>query len=139
MAIKSHRFNNELLPPPRRLCNRRCLSVCLLATLRKNFRTDLHEIFREGCQWTSDQTIKFWLRSESRIRIRIQIRIATLVRRALAEVCVVPLLVVVQEFSHQILDGYLSRIHLVRLLIGGYRKGAVSFENAAVLRLKSTR
>jgi len=26
-----------------------CLSVvCLLATLRKNFRTDLHEIFREG-------------------------------------------------------------------------------------------
>ena len=24
-----------------------CLSVCLLATLRKNFRTDLHEIFRE--------------------------------------------------------------------------------------------
>ena len=25
-----------LLPPPRRICNRRCLSVCLLATLRKN-------------------------------------------------------------------------------------------------------
>jgi len=25
-----------------------CLSVGLLATLRKNFRTDLHEIFREG-------------------------------------------------------------------------------------------
>jgi len=25
-----------------------CLSVCLLATLRKSFRTDLPEIFREG-------------------------------------------------------------------------------------------
>ena len=25
-----------------------CLSVCLLATLHKNFQTDLHEIFREG-------------------------------------------------------------------------------------------
>ena len=24
-----------------------CLFVCLLATLRKNFRTDLHEIFRK--------------------------------------------------------------------------------------------
>jgi len=24
------------------------LSVCLLATLRKNFETDLHDIFREG-------------------------------------------------------------------------------------------
>ena len=41
-----------LLPPPRRL---RfvivCMSVCLLATLRKNFPSDLHEIFGEGWQW----------------------------------------------------------------------------------------
>jgi len=37
-----------------------CLSVCLLATLRKIFRTDLHENFREG--W---QMIKFWWRSGS--------------------------------------------------------------------------
>jgi len=37
-----------------------CLSVCLFATLRKNFRNmDLHEIFREDWQWTSEQTIKF--------------------------------------------------------------------------------
>ena len=43
-----------LLPPPRRIRNRRCLSVCLLATLRKNFRTDLHEIFRENWQWITD-------------------------------------------------------------------------------------
>jgi len=39
-----------------------CLSVCLLATLRKNFRTDLHEIFREGWQWANEQVIKFWWR-----------------------------------------------------------------------------
>jgi len=38
------------------------LSVCLLATLRKNFGTDLHEIFSEGWQWASEQMIKFWWR-----------------------------------------------------------------------------
>jgi len=71
-----------------------CLSVCLyvrlLATLRKNVQTDLLEIFRVGRQWTSEQTIKFWWRSGSGIRIRIE----TLVRRALAEVCTVPVLLV---------------------------------------------
>ena len=56
--------------------------VCLLATLSKNFQTDLHEIFREGRQWADEQMIKFWWRSGSRIRIRV----VTLVRRALAEV-----------------------------------------------------
>ena len=30
-------------------------SVYLLATLRKNFQRDLHEIFREGSQWASEQ------------------------------------------------------------------------------------
>ena len=30
-----------------------CLFVCVLATLRKIFGTDLHEIFREGWQWTN--------------------------------------------------------------------------------------
>jgi len=39
--------------------NRCCLPVCLLATLRKNFRTDLHEILREGWQQASEQMIKF--------------------------------------------------------------------------------
>ena len=75
------------------------LFVRLLATLRKNFRTDLHEIFREGFQWTSEQTIKFWWRSGSGIRIRIQIRIririATQVRCGLAEVYTVPVLPVI--------------------------------------------
>jgi len=44
--------------------------------------------------------VKFWWRSGSRIRIQIQIhiRIATLVRRALAEVCTVPELLVECEF-----------------------------------------
>jgi len=34
-----------------------CLCVCLLAILPKNFRTDLHEIFRESWQWASKQMI----------------------------------------------------------------------------------
>jgi len=40
-----------------------CLSVCLLAMLRKNYRTDLHEIFRECWQWATEQTFKFGWRS----------------------------------------------------------------------------
>jgi len=93
-----------------------CLSVCLLATLRKNFQTDLHEIFREGWQWTSEQMIKFRWRSglfsgfvtigrygkwstdcciESFIHTDSPgagTDIATLVRRVLVEVCTVPVL-----------------------------------------------
>jgi len=41
------------------------LSVCLSVCLRKNFRTDLHDIFREGWQWANEQLIKFWWRSGS--------------------------------------------------------------------------
>jgi len=37
-----------------------CLSVCLSVS-----RTDLHETFREGWQWSSKQIIKFWWRSGS--------------------------------------------------------------------------
>jgi len=37
-----------------------CLSVCQLTTLRKNFGTDLHEISREGWQWSSKQVVKSW-------------------------------------------------------------------------------
>jgi len=33
------------------------LFVCLLATLRRNFQMDLHEIFREGWQWADEQMI----------------------------------------------------------------------------------
>jgi len=70
------------------------LSAYLLATLRKNFQTDLHEIYREGWQWANEQKGKFWRRFGSVIRIRIRIRISTLVGRALAEVCTVPVLLV---------------------------------------------
>jgi len=42
-----------------------CLFVYLLATLLKNFRTDLHKIFREGWQWTREQMVKFCWRSGS--------------------------------------------------------------------------
>jgi len=72
-----------------------CLFVCRLATLCKNVRTDFRDIFRKCWQWANSQTIKFWWRSGSRPdadQIRIRIRIATLVRRALAEVCTVPVL-----------------------------------------------
>ena len=48
-----------------RLCYGYVLVVvfCLLATLRKNFRRDLHESFREGWQWAIEQLVKFWWRS----------------------------------------------------------------------------
>ena len=45
---------------------------------------DLHKIFTEGWQLANEQMVKFWWQSGS------QIRIATLVKRALAEVCTVP-------------------------------------------------
>ena len=76
-----------------RHCLSVCLSVCLLATLRKNFRTDLHVIFREGWQWPNKQTTQFWWRSQIRIRIE------TLARRALVEVCTVPVLLVLTDMT----------------------------------------
>jgi len=70
------------------------LFVCLLATVRKNFRTDLHEIFREGWQWASKQMLTFSCRSRTDLPYG-GTDIATLVRLALAEVCVVPVLLLV--------------------------------------------
>jgi len=70
-----------------------CLSVCLLATSGKNFRTDLHDIFREGWQWANEQVFKFWWRSRTDSPDG-GTDIATLVRRAVAEVCTVPVLLV---------------------------------------------
>ena len=35
-----------------------CLSVCLLATLCRNFQIDLQETFRVGWQWASQQMIR---------------------------------------------------------------------------------
>ena len=76
-----------------------CLFVCLSATLRKYFQTELHEIFREGWQCTIEQMVTFWWRSGSQIRIRI--RIATMVRRALAEVCTVSVLLAITVFDER--------------------------------------
>jgi len=58
------------------LCNRLfvCLSLCLLATLHKNFQMDLHEIFRDGWQWASEQMIKFWWWSGSWICVTTSVR-----------------------------------------------------------------
>ena len=124
-----------LLSPPKKVVFPSlfaCLSVCLLATLRKNFSMDLHEIFREGLQWADDQTIKFLWRSGSPSGYRVVsgfvtigrygnwyqptarrdaagVAIATMTslryrpttdsndRRALAEVCTVPVLLVCNE------------------------------------------
>ena len=52
------------LPLPRRLFFHR-LSVCLLATLCKNFRMDLREIFTKGWQWANQQMTKFLWRFRS--------------------------------------------------------------------------
>jgi len=39
--------------------------VRLLSTVHKNFQTDLHESFRDGWQWASEQIVKFWRQSGS--------------------------------------------------------------------------
>jgi len=36
-----------------------CLSVCLLANLRKNFQTDLREIFSKGCNGPMNKWLNF--------------------------------------------------------------------------------
>jgi len=51
------------------------LFVCLLATSRKNFRMDLHEIFRKVWQWASEQMVKFRWRSPHRLDTGIVFRI----------------------------------------------------------------
>ena len=56
------------LPPPRKVMFSSLfvyLFVCPLATLRKNFRTDLRESFREDCQWANKQMFTFRCRSGS--------------------------------------------------------------------------
>jgi len=41
------------------------LFVCVLATMQKNFRMDLHEIITKGWQWANEQVIKFQWQSGS--------------------------------------------------------------------------
>jgi len=60
------------------------LFVCLLATLRKNFRIDLREIVREGWQWADEETDLDSDPDPDR----------DTGKSALAEVCTVPVLLV---------------------------------------------
>jgi len=82
-----------LLPPSKRICNGCCLSVSNFA--QRTSERICMKIFRQGWQWANEQMVKFWWRSGSQIWIRI--RIAALVRRALTEVCTVPVLLVLCE------------------------------------------
>ena len=41
-----------------------CIFISLLARLRENGWTDLHEIFRESAEWPWDDLIQFWVKSE---------------------------------------------------------------------------
>jgi len=75
---------------PRRICNHGYLFV---QKLLNGFAWN----FREHWQWTIEQMIKFWWRSGSQTRIRI----ATLVRRALAKVCTVRVLLVLTSHTMQ--------------------------------------
>ena len=47
---------------------------------QKNFRTDLHDISREGWQWANEQMIKFWCRSGSPSGYRDCFRDSSLLR-----------------------------------------------------------
>ena len=60
-----HRWTGcVLLPLLRRLCNAQhsfvCLSVCWLATLCKNYWTDLHENFTTDISVHKEELVKFW-------------------------------------------------------------------------------
>jgi len=91
-----------------------CLFVCK-QLCKKNFRTDLYESLKEGWHWATEQTVKFWWRSVSPSGYRycfsdlsllgdterawltdmsLICQMAALVRRALAEVCSVPVILV---------------------------------------------
>jgi len=59
------------LPPPRRICSRRCLSISNFAQKLP----DLHDFFMEGWQWANEQMMEFWWRSGSPFGYRDSFRI----------------------------------------------------------------
>jgi len=64
----------------------------------------MHEIFREGWQWAIEQMIKFWWRFDHGSGYGSgSVSRPTLVRRALAEVCTVPVLLVKSSY-HVVID-----------------------------------
>ena len=46
------------------------LYVCMFPTFLKNYRTELHEIFRDDLSSSKDQSIRFWERSGQKSRSR---------------------------------------------------------------------
>jgi len=93
--------------------------------------------FQEDWQWANEQMIKYWWQSGSGIRIRTRICIVTLVRRALAEVCTVPVLLVsFTRCTHCILRNKCetaftvnSRSPRIRLLTFHFTRFASSISN----------
>jgi len=82
------------------LCNRLCcpfvcMSVCLsLSNFAQKLPNGFAWNFQGRLAMANEQMVKIWWQSGLRIRTRIRIRIATLVRRALGEMCTVPVLLV---------------------------------------------
>jgi len=75
-----------LLPPLRRICIRRCLFVCLSVCEQLCAKTSERMCMKfsgKVWQWASEQRIKFWSRSGSRIHFA-----------TLGELCTVPVLLV---------------------------------------------
>jgi len=98
--------------------------------------------FRAGWQWASEQTIKFGWRSGSGNRIRI----TTLVRRALAEVCTVPVLLVFCYFSwdDQVFCQFLVFVYcgvsfLWNMHLGAVIRGPTRFEAICRTVYKATK
>ena len=57
-----------LLPEPVYIYYFVGLCVCMLPNFPKNYRTELHEIFRDDLSSSKDQSIRFWERSGQRSR-----------------------------------------------------------------------
>ena len=120
------------------------LVVYLLAVLRRNYQTDLYEIFREGWQWTVNKRINFcgdlnhrldigivfWIRHYWNIRkvLNGHKSVADTCspdngtgKTCLAEVCTVPVLLVMvalcNRADHYILILFLSSFFLLLLLL----------------------
>jgi len=90
-----------------------CLSVCLATETSERICMKFSGKVGNG---PMNKMIKFWWRSGSRIRKRI--RIAILVRRALAEVCTAPVLLVQDMWwcitpIHNIFINYSSEKHTI--------------------------
>jgi len=84
-----------------------CLSLCLLATLRKNFRTNFSRNFQGRLAMARYLRHCWEIRKVANEHSFILVRqIVALVRRALAEVCTVPVLLVFSVRVPQMTDTF---------------------------------